>query len=67
MTELDFDYLCTFLKARSGLSLGAEKRYLIESRLSLVCRRHDVGTIPDRSPSSRGGGTLRSRRMWSRP
>src|SRR3712207_5597609 len=58
MTELDFDYLCTFLKARSGLSLGAEKRYLIESRLSLVCRRHDVGAIPDLVTIIKGGRNL---------
>ncbi|WP_230530927.1 CheR family methyltransferase [Microvirga roseola] len=47
MTELDFDYLCTFLKARSGLALGAEKRYLVESRLIQVCRRFEVNTLPE--------------------
>ena len=39
MTDAEFDYLRGFLKARSGLSLTAEKRYLIESRLGPVCRR----------------------------
>jgi chemotaxis protein methyltransferase CheR len=39
VTEAEFDFLRGFLKARSGLALSAEKRYLIESRLGPVCRR----------------------------
>jgi chemotaxis protein methyltransferase CheR len=45
MTDLDFQFLCGFLKARSGLALTPEKRYLVESRLSPVCRRFDLGTL----------------------
>lgn len=39
MNELEFETLRAFLKARSGLSLTPEKRYLVESRLSGVCNR----------------------------
>jgi chemotaxis protein methyltransferase CheR len=39
MTEPEFDYLRAFLKARSGLSLSPEKRYLVESRLGPLCKR----------------------------
>jgi chemotaxis protein methyltransferase CheR len=42
MTEFEFDFLRTFLKARSGLALTPEKRYLIESRLGPVCRQYDL-------------------------
>ena len=47
MTDLEFDYLRDYLKQRSGLSLGPEKRYLIESRLGPVCRRFGLGTLGD--------------------
>ena len=33
MNETDYTYLCDFLKERSGLSLGANKKYLVEARL----------------------------------
>jgi chemotaxis protein methyltransferase CheR len=32
----DFQYLCTLVKQRSGLTLGAGKEYLVESRLPAV-------------------------------
>ncbi len=47
MTEFEFDYLRAYLKQRSGLMLGAEKRYLIESRLGPVCRRFSLATLHD--------------------
>jgi chemotaxis protein methyltransferase CheR len=47
MTEPEFEFLRTFLKARSGLSLAAEKRYLIESRLAPVCRRFELASLSD--------------------
>jgi len=47
MTDLEFDYLRDYLKTRSGLALGAEKRYLIESRLGPVCRRFSLGSLSD--------------------
>ena len=47
MTDADFEFLRGFLKARSGLSLSAEKRYLVDSRLSPVCRRFKLASLSD--------------------
>ncbi|WP_375456796.1 CheR family methyltransferase [uncultured Methylobacterium sp.] len=47
MTELDFDYLRAYLKQRSGLALTPEKRYLVESRLTPVCRRFGLSSLRD--------------------
>lgn len=47
MTETDFVFLRDYLKKRSGLALGPEKRYLVESRLSPVCRRFNLATLSD--------------------
>lgn len=38
MTPLDYDYLRKLLKERSGLTLSADKQYLVESRLLPVAR-----------------------------
>jgi chemotaxis protein methyltransferase CheR len=45
MTEPEFDDLRGFLKARSGLALGPEKRYLAESRLAPLCRQHGIENL----------------------
>jgi chemotaxis protein methyltransferase CheR len=45
MTEAEFKFLRAFLKARSGLSLALEKRYLVESRLGPVCRRYNLASL----------------------
>lgn len=47
MTEFEFDFLRTFLKARSGLALTSEKRYLVESRLGPVCRRFELDGLSE--------------------
>jgi chemotaxis protein methyltransferase CheR len=47
MTELEFEFLRAFLKARSGLSLTPEKRYLVESRLGPVCRRFELDSLSE--------------------
>jgi chemotaxis protein methyltransferase CheR len=47
MTELEFEYLRSFLKQRSGLALTPEKRYLVESRLTPVCRRFSLASLGD--------------------
>ncbi|MFK5596403.1 CheR family methyltransferase [Methylobacterium sp. HMF5984] len=47
MTELEFDFLRAYLKQRSGLALTPEKRYLVESRLTPVCRRFGLATLRD--------------------
>ena len=45
MTDTDFAFLRTFLLERSGLSLSAEKRYLVDSRLLPLCRRREIASI----------------------
>jgi len=45
MTETDFAFLRLLLRQRSGLSLGTDKRYLAESRLSILCRRRGIESI----------------------
>ncbi|MGB6535755.1 MAG: protein-glutamate O-methyltransferase CheR [Xanthobacteraceae bacterium] len=45
MTPLDYDYLRRLLKQRSGLVLGAEKQYLVESRLLPVARKAGLGSL----------------------
>lgn len=46
MTEQDFNFLRILLQVRSGLHLSAEKRYLVESRLGMLCRRRSIESIP---------------------
>src|SRR5476649_305075 len=45
MTPEDIDHLAALLKMRSGLILGSDKTYLIESRLSPVARREGFSTV----------------------
>jgi chemotaxis protein methyltransferase CheR len=47
MTDAEFEFLRGFLKARSGLALALEKRYLVESRLGPLCRRFNAAAIGD--------------------
>jgi chemotaxis protein methyltransferase CheR len=42
MTPADFEFVSQLLKKRSGLILGADKQYLLDSRLSPVARKHSV-------------------------
>jgi chemotaxis protein methyltransferase CheR len=55
MTELEFESLRAFLKARSGLALTSEKRYLVESRLSPLCRRFEMDTLSQLVTALKGG------------
>ena len=45
MTPLDYDYLRKLLKERSGLTLSADKQYLVESRLLPVARKVGVNGL----------------------
>jgi chemotaxis protein methyltransferase CheR len=63
MTEAEFEFLRTFLKARSGLALAAEKRYLIESRLGPVCRRFDIASLSDLVNRLKGGRDAEMERL----
>lgn len=47
MSQSDFDYLCHFLKERSGLALAPDKEYLVENRLLPVARRHGRKTVTE--------------------
>ncbi|WP_243374083.1 CheR family methyltransferase [Microvirga solisilvae] len=45
MTELEFEALRVFLKARSGLALSPDKRYLVESRLAPICTQFKIENL----------------------
>ncbi len=45
MTNEDIEHLAAMLKSRSGLILGSDKTYLIESRLAPVARREGFATV----------------------
>lgn len=55
MTDDDFTWLRGFLHGRSGLSLSVQKRYLVDSRLASVARRHDLPGIPELLRKARAG------------
>ena len=47
MTPLDYDFLRQVLKERSGLALGADKHYFLESRLLPLARRAGLSGVGD--------------------
>ena len=47
MSQSDYDYLCEFLKERSGLALAPDKEYLVDNRLLPVARRHGRKTVAE--------------------
>jgi chemotaxis protein methyltransferase CheR len=47
MNDTEFEFLRAMLKTQSGLALTVEKRYLVESRLSPLCRKFNLSTISD--------------------
>jgi len=55
MNPADFDFLAAFLRQRSGLTLGPEKGYLLESRLMPVARRWGVADLAALVARLRGG------------
>jgi chemotaxis protein methyltransferase CheR len=55
VTEAEFEYVRTLLKARAGLALSPEKRYLVESRLAPVCRRFNAASLSDLIGRLKGG------------
>ena len=46
MQSSDFQFLSTKLKELSGLSLSADKDYLLETRLQPIARKRDLADIP---------------------
>jgi chemotaxis protein methyltransferase CheR len=47
MTDQDFDYIRKLLQERSAIVLEADKRYLVESRLTPLCRRLKIASIAE--------------------
>ena len=47
MTPLDYDFLRQALKQHSGLALGADKHYFLESRLLPLARQAGLGGVSD--------------------
>ncbi|MGX1097288.1 chemotaxis protein methyltransferase CheR [Amorphus sp. MBR-141] len=47
ISTADYEFLQRFLKSRSGLSLSAEKHYLLESRLMPVARSVGCGSLSE--------------------
>lgn len=47
MNPSDFDYITTELKRRSGIVIGKDKTYLLESRLSPLARKEGLGSIDE--------------------
>ena len=45
MTVTDFDFICQILKQLSGLVLGNDKAYLLESRLLPVARKYKLASF----------------------
>ena len=56
MTPADFSFLQSFLKARSGLDLAADKQYLIDSRLNPVVRKRQLGDLANLVRMLKAGG-----------
>lgn len=57
MTPQEFDLIRKILKERSGLVLGDEKAYLLESRLMPVARKHGMSGLEDLIGKIRVGAT----------
>lgn len=47
MDNTEFKYLAEIIKRKSGISLGEDKAYLIETRLKPIVRKHKLETISD--------------------
>ena len=47
MTGPDFDHFCRLVQIRSGLTIGAEKTYLVRSRLEPVARSNGMAGVPE--------------------
>jgi chemotaxis protein methyltransferase CheR len=54
LNQACFDTLASYLKARSGLVIGPDKLYLLESRLEPVMKRHGVANLPALAERLRG-------------
>ncbi|MGL4494950.1 MAG: CheR family methyltransferase [Beijerinckiaceae bacterium] len=55
MMSYDFDFFRDFLRARSGLSLTVEKKYLLESRLIKVMQARAIANLSQLASQLRNG------------
>lgn len=54
MNIADFEFYCDFLKKKSGLTLGSDKTYLLESRLTPIAKKWNHETIESLTKNLRG-------------
>jgi len=47
MKPADFEFLASFLKSASGLVIGTDKMYLVESRLMPIARKRNIPGLPE--------------------
>jgi len=47
LTPAQYAFLAQFLKERSGIAIGEDKRYLVEARLGPLARRLGLATVAD--------------------
>jgi chemotaxis protein methyltransferase CheR len=59
VTPVDFEYLRSLLRERSGLVLSADKQYLVESRLLPIARKAGVNGLGGLVQQLRGSGAER--------
>lgn len=52
----DYEFVCNFLKQRSGLVLSRDKAYLLENRLMPVARKRMLGSLDELITALRKGG-----------
>ena len=55
MKPEDFTYFCKLILDRTGLVLGPDKTYLIESRITPVARKHNLGGLDGLANTLRQG------------
>jgi len=46
VNQLDYDHFCALLKSKSGIDLGPDKAYLLQSRLSVVAGSAGFDDVP---------------------
>lgn len=47
VSDGDYEYICRLIRERSGIVLGSEKRYLVESRLAPVVQMHNWASLTE--------------------
>ncbi|MGK7903493.1 MAG: protein-glutamate O-methyltransferase CheR [Hormoscilla sp.] len=43
----DFQYICQLVRDRAAVELGSDKKYLVESRLTALARKIEVGSVSE--------------------